>query len=319
MILSEKKNTCPKCGEPIEKGWKICPACEFSLKSTSCPVCMKGVKEHWKRCPFCETKLICSFCGNRITADNMACPSCNASDVIDDDRLIIEPVTQMEFVLVPGGQFMMGDTFGEGIENEQPVHEVYVESFYLGRYQVTQAQWNKLMPENPSQFIGDQRPVEQVGLEDVLNFSKRLTDANQERFSFLLPTEAQWEYGARSGGRNEKYAGGDHFEKLAWSEENSGGTTNPVGKKSPNGLGLFDMSGNVWEWCRDYFMEKAYQYHEDINPLFNKQGPDRVIRGGGWNTDAWSVRCARRTGFPSQYFGSALGFRLVLLNLTATN
>jgi formylglycine-generating enzyme required for sulfatase activity len=318
MTLPEKKKTCAKCGEPVEKGWKLCPACENPLISNFCPGCRKAVKEHWKRCPFCEFRLICSFCGNRMVADNKTCPSCNAVQSIEDISSLTEPVTNMEFVLVPGGHFMMGDTFGEGIENEQPVHEVYIDSFYLGRYQVTQAQWKKLIPENPSQFLGDQRPVERVGFEDALNFSKRLTEANHGRFSFRLPTEAQWEYGARSGGRNEKYAGGDSFEKLAWSEENSGGATNPVGKKSPNGLGLFDMSGNVWEWCRDFFMEKAYQYHEDMNPLYNKEGLDRVIRGGGWNTDAWSVRCARRTGFPSQYFGSALGFRLVLFKQTST-
>jgi formylglycine-generating enzyme required for sulfatase activity len=317
MSLSEKTFYCPTCGEPVDKGWKLCPACEYPLMSTVCPECFKKVKEHWKRCPFCEARLICSFCGNRLATENKSCPSCSAVQTMEDITFLKEPVTKMEFALVAGGHFMMGDTFGEGIENEQPVHEVYLDSFYLGRYQVTQAQWKKLMPENPSQFLGDQRPVERVGFEAVLDFAKRLTEANQERFTFLLPTEAQWEYAARSGGRNEKYAGGDNFEKLAWCEENSGGTTNPVGKKSPNGLGLFDMSGNVWEWCRDFFMEKAYQNHEDMNPLYNKQGPDRVIRGGGWNTDSWSVRCARRLGFSSQYFGSALGFRLVLLNQPA--
>ena len=209
---------------------------------------------------------------------------------------------------------MMGDTFGDGIANEQPVHEVDIDSFYLGRYQVTQAQWKKLMTENPSQFKGDQRPVERVGLNDVLDFAQKLTEVNKGRFAFMLPTEAQWEYAARSGGRNERYAGGDSFEKLAWCNENSGGATNPVGKKSPNGLCLYDMSGNVWEWCRDYYIENAYLLHGNKNPLCKEGGSDRVIRGGGWNTDAWSARCARRFGFPSHYFGSALGFRLVLSN-----
>ena len=317
MNLPEKKNFCPKCGEPVDKGWKLCPACEYPLISLVCPVCLKAVKEHWKRCPFCEAGLICSVCGNRLTADNNSCPSCNAGQSMDSITLLTEPATSMEFVLVPGGTFMMGDTFGVGLENEQPIHEVSIDNFYIGRYQVTQEQWKKMMPENPSQFLGDQRPVESVGFEAVLDFAKRLTAANQGQFIFMLPTEAQWEYAARSGGRNEKYSGGDGFEKLAWCEENSVNATNPVGKKSPNGLGLYDMSGNVWEWCRDYFMETAYRLHDNINPICDKEGSDRVIRGGGWNTDAWSVRCARRFGFPSQYFGSALGFRLVLLNQPA--
>jgi formylglycine-generating enzyme required for sulfatase activity len=318
MTLSDKKDTCPNCGEPVEKGWKLCPACEYPLISNSCPECFKAVKEHWKRCPYCEARLVCSFCGTRLTVDDKTCPSCSGVNSREAGSILTEPMIKMEFAFVPGGRFMMGDTFGEGIETEQPVHEVHIDSFYLARYQVTQAQWKKLMPENPSHFIGDQRPVEQVDFNHVLNFVERLTEINQGRFTFLLPTEAQWEYAARSGGLNEKYAGGNNFEKLAWSEENSGGSTKPVGNKTPNGLGLFDMSGNVWEWCRDFFMEKAYQYHEDMNPLCDKENSDRVIRGGGWNTDAWSVRCARRTGFPSQFFGSALGFRLVLLNQPAT-
>ncbi len=318
MTLSEKKNFCSKCGEPVDKDWKLCPACEYPLNSLVCPGCLKEVKEHWKRCPFCEVRLICPFCGSRLAGDNKACPSCSALQSIEGITFLTEPVTKMEFAFVPGGSFMMGDTFGAGIENEQPVHEVHIDNFYIGRYQVTQAQWKKLMPENPSQFSGDQRPVERVGFDAVLEFARRLTDANQGQFTFTLPTEAQWEYAARSGGRDEKYAGGDSFEKLAWCEENSGNSTNPVGKKFPNGLGLYDMSGNVWEWCRDYFMEKAYRYHEEKNPIYSKEGQDRVIRGGGWNTDSWSVRCARRLGFPSQFFGASLGFRLVLLKHPAS-
>lgn len=317
MTLPEKKNFCPKCGETVDKGWKFCPACEYPLMAFVCPGCLKPVKEHWKRCPFCEARLVCSFCGNRLATDNKTCPSCSDEQSMEKSAYLIEPVAKMEFAFVPGGSFAMGDIFGVGLANEQPVHEVNIDSFYIGRFQVTQEQWKKLMPENDSQFPGDQRPAERVSFEAVLNFIQRLTEANQGQFTFMLPTEAQWEYAARSGGRDEKYAGGDNFEKLAWCEENSGNATNPVGKKSPNGLGLYDMSGNVWEWCCDFFMENAYRFHEDKNPLYKREGPDRVIRGGGWNTDAWSVRCARRFGFPSQYFGSALGFRLILLNQPA--
>ena len=315
MNLPEKKNLCPKCGEPVDKRWKLCPACEYPLNSPVCPGCSEPVKEHWKRCPFCESRLVCPLCGTRLTSVDKLCPSCKASSQSTENMdSLTESVMKMEFVFVPGGNFMMGDTFGVGLENEQPVHEVIIDDFYIGRYPVTQEQWKKLMPENPSQFPGDGRPVDRVGYDDALDFAKRLTDANQGKYIFMLPTEAQWEYAARSGGRDEKFAGGDNFEKLAWCEENSGNTTSPVGKKSPNGLGLYDMSGNVWEWCRDYFEDNAYRFHQGKNPLFDKECPDRVIRGGGWNTDSWSVRCARRFGFPSRFFGSALGFRLVLLD-----
>ncbi len=317
MALSENKISCPRCGEPVEKNWKICPVCENPLMLLICPGCNKKVKEHWKRCPFCETKLFCSSCGNRLNFETRTCLSCNSLESSQESNVLTEPVTHMEFIFVPEGNFMMGDIFGDGFENELPLHQVHLNSFYIGRYQVTQAQWNNLMPENPSRFIGDDRPVERVSFEAVMTFIQRLTEANKRRYRFLLPTEAQWEYAARSGGRDEKFAGANRFDNVAWCEENSGNSTNPVGKKSPNGLGLYDMSGNVWEWCCDYFIDNAYHYHQKNNPFYDTKGPDRVIRGGGWNTDAWSVRCARRFGFPSQYFGSALGFRLVLLNQPA--
>ncbi len=222
-----------------------------------------------------------------------------------------EPAAGVEFILVPGGSFMMGDASEDGSANERPVHEVRVDDFYMGKFPVTQEQWETVMGENPSMFpLGKDHPVEQVSQEDVAAFIAKLTELNQGRWSFCLPTEAQWEYAARSGGKEETYAGGEDVDEAAWYEENSNGATHPVGELAPNGLGLYDMSGNVWEWCRDAFSEKAYAKHGKHNPVWEKGDADRVIRGGSWQLDAWSARCMMRFGFLPDLQGGGLGFRL---------
>ncbi len=207
----------------------------------------------------------------------------------------------------------MGGLTGDGLENELPVHAVTLDGFYIGRYPVTQAQWLRLVPENPSRLEGHDLPVEQVTRDDACSFARQLTDAHNGRYRFDLPTEAQWEFAARSGGRPELYAGGDDINKVAWYEANSHGRTHPVGAKTPNGLGLYDMSGNVWEWCRDTFAADAYARHETENPVLDMTGADRVIRGGSWNLDAWSARCSRRFSFRADLFGPGLGFRLIMV------
>jgi formylglycine-generating enzyme required for sulfatase activity len=304
--------TCPSCGEPIQPHWKICPACETRLISPTCPRCGQPVKENWKRCPECEAYLVCSNCGRRLPAGSRVCPQCQSQPEVAEAPAsrVIDSVTGIEFLLIPGGRFMMGDTFGDGFENELPVHEVELSPVYIAKYPVTQGQWLRVMPTNPAAFEGEERPVEQVSWTDVQTFLQKLADLNQARHPYRLPTEAEWEYAARSGGRAEKYAGGDQVESLAWFDENSDGETHPVGLKRPNGLGLYDMSGNVWEWCQDLFDGNAYTKHSVKKPVITAGGPDRVIRGGSWNLDAWSVRCARRFGFPPDYLGPGLGFRL---------
>ncbi|MGA6924667.1 MAG: SUMF1/EgtB/PvdO family nonheme iron enzyme, partial [Desulfosarcina sp.] len=223
-----------------------------------------------------------------------------------------EPTTGIAFVFVPGGTYSMGDTFDQGVEDEKPVHEVRVSAFYLAIHPVTQAQWKRLMPENPARWVDDDRPVEQVTLSDVTAFLDRLNAAAPEGLHFDLPSEAQWEYAARSGGKEDLYAGGQEPRVLAWTDENSGGRTAPVGLKQPNGLGIFDMSGNVWEWCRDLYQADAYLSHPAVDPVADRVGRDRVIRGGSWNLDAWSARCSRRFHFDPELFGPALGFRVVM-------
>jgi formylglycine-generating enzyme required for sulfatase activity len=310
--VNETKETkaCPSCGEPVQPNWKFCPACETALSALVCPQCGLPVKENWKRCPECETRLVCRSCGARIPPGPGVCAKCDSGE---PGAEFSEPIAGIEMIHVPGGRFMMGDIFGDGIENEQPVHEVILDGFYIGKYPVTQIQWCALMDENPSRFEGDLRPVEQVAWEDVQEFIGKLNQANQGKYEFALPSEAQWEYAARSGGKEEKFAGRDDPDKVAWHEDSSDGVTHPVGKKTPNGLGLYDMSGNVWEWCCDTFFENAYKYHDEKNPVVTDPASDRVIRGGGWNVDAWSARCARRFSCRADFFGAGLGFRVVMM------
>lgn len=225
-----------------------------------------------------------------------------------------EPTTGMRFVFVPGGEFSMGDTLDEGGEDEKPVHTVVISDFYMAATPVTQAQWKQVMPENPSRFSGDAHPVEQVTLADVTAFIEKLNAAAPSGIRFDLPSEAQWEYAARSGGKEELYAGGQDPDAVAWFDENTSGHTAPVAQKTPNGLGLFDMSGNVWEWCRDVYAQDAYRRHAVVDPVCaTGDGNDQVIRGGAWHLDAWSARCARRFRFDPDLFGPALGFRLVMI------
>jgi sulfatase modifying factor 1 len=206
-----------------------------------------------------------------------------------------EPTTGIEMVLVKGGCYEMGDTFGDGYDHEKPVHEVCLDDFYLGKYQVTQRLWKALMGNNPSAFQnGDNYPVEQVNWNDAQDFIRKLNEGTGKRYR--LPTEAEWEYAARSGGKKEKWSGTSNESELmkyAWFRRNARGKTHPVGRKRPNGLGLYDMSGNVCEWVQDTFSEDAYSSHSRENPL-QDWGVYRVLRGGSWSFDVGGIRVASR-------------------------
>jgi len=218
-----------------------------------------------------------------------------------------DSITGMEFVSVKGGCFQMGDTFGDGYKNEKPVHEVCLSDFAIGKYEVTQGQWKKVMGNNPSKFnnCGDNCPVEWVSWEDVQQFIVKLNGKSGKQYR--LPTEAEWEYACRSGGKNERYCGGNDVNAVAWYESNSDNMTHPVGQKLPNGLGIYDMSGNVREWVQDLY-NASYPSNSQKNPTGPSQGVARVVRDGGWNLGAKSVRAFNRGGAS---INSDLGFRLV--------
>lgn len=231
-----------------------------------------------------------------------------------EQAVMKDDATGMEFILVNGGCFQMGDGLGDGLASERPVHEVCLDSFYLGKYEVTQGQWKKIMGSNPSHFkdCGDQCPVENVKWTDVQSFLAELNGLTGQ--TYRLPTEAEWEYAARDGGKMVKWAGTSSENRLgdfAWYDANSMDRTHPVGLKKANGLGFHDLSGNVWEWTGDLYQESYYQKSSRDNPRGPLEGTDRVLRGGCWLDRAKDCRSTIRFNFnPANGFKS-IGFRLV--------
>ncbi len=211
---------------------------------------------------------------------------------------------------------MMGSEAREAFIREKPIHEVSLASFWMGQYPVTQRLWEAVMGTNPSFFKGWDRPVEQVSWEDCQEFLKKLNE--QTGKIYRLPTEAEWEYAARGGQKSQgfTYSGSNKLKEVGWYSRNSHGETKVVGQKIPNELGIYDMSGNVWEWCEDWFSDKYYQEFVDGGLVENPKGPEngssRVFRGGGWGNTPQSCRVACRSNWPPGYRRNYLGFRLAM-------
>ena len=219
-------------------------------------------------------------------------------------------------VYVSGGTFTMGATSEQGSDvdyDEKPTHRVTLSSFYLFKYEVTQALWRAVMGNNPSYFKGDNLPVENVSWNDCQTFISRLNNLTGR--NFRLPTEAEWEYAARGGNRSRgyKYSGSNTLSDVAWYDDNSGSKTHSVGSKSPNELGLYDMSGNVWEWCSDWF--GAYSSSSQTNPNGPSSGSYRVDRGGSWLYGAGCCRSSNRDCYAPDDRDNRLGLRLALSQL----
>ena len=229
----------------------------------------------------------------------------------------------MEFVLIPEGSFEMGSNNGEA--DEKPVHRVTItKPYYLGKYEVTQGQWEAVMGSNPSDFKGANLPVEIVSWEDCQEFIKKLNARGDGEYR--LPSEAEWEYACRAGTTGD-YAGS--LDAMGWYYENSGDKrlqgakinledlrtnkcrTHPVGQKQPNGWGLYDMYGNVFEWCQDWYEDGYYGKNPESDPTGPTKGSYRVIRGGGWHLTAPYCRSAHRYRNTPDYRSNLLGFRLV--------
>jgi len=180
----------------------------------------------------------------------------------------------------------------------------------MGKYEVTQGQWKKVMGSNPSSFKkGDNYPVEKVSWDDAKDFIRKHN--RRSSYKFRLPTEAEWEYAARNGGKAEKYSGGGYVDAVAWHIENSSGIAHPGGTKAPNGLDLYDMSGNISEWCEDIYSSDAYSKHQRNNPIYTEGGSMRVTRGGSWFSVPLYVRSAYRGSYTPVYRNFLIGFRLV--------
>jgi len=245
-----------------------------------------------------------------------------------------------DFAAVPGGCFSMGNGFSDGYHLEKPVHEVCLDSYFIARFDVTVGDfrrfvaatgyrseaelgdgcyvydggsWRKDAAANwrsPGFRQDDRHPVVCVSWNDAVAYAKWLSGV--EKRGYRLPTEAQWEYAARGGGRIERYAGGDEVEAVAWYSANSGGSTHPAGQKKGNALGLYDMSGNVWQWTADWYGEGYYRESPKNNPEGAVTGTKRVFRGGSWFYDARGVRASYRDFAVPSYRSSYLGFRLML-------
>lgn len=219
----------------------------------------------------------------------------------------------IELIRAEGGTFLMGGQDDQVQENEKPAHEVTLNTFYIGKYPVTQAQWRAVMNTNPSYFKGDNLPVENVSWEDAVEFCHRLSQLTGK--NYRLSTEAEWEYAARGGNksRSYKYAGSNNLDTVAWYEQKGGATTRPVGQKNPNELGLYDMSGNVWEWCQDWYDADYYKNSPKENPKGAHSGTYRVLRGGSWFNRAIGCRVALRDHDAPGNRGYDRGFRIVLV------
>ena len=230
-------------------------------------------------------------------------------------------------IFVQGGTFQMGSNSGDS--DEKPVHTVTVNDFYISKYEVTQKEWKEVMGSNPSYFKGDNLPVEQVSWYDAVEFcnkksrkegltpcysgSGKSITCNFNANGYRLPTEAEWEYAARGGNKSKgyKYSGSNTIGDVAWYSSNSGNKTHQVGTKQANELGISDMSGNVWEWCWDWYDNDYYSSSPRNDPTGPSSGSYRVLRGGGWRNGGLSCRVANRI---STYPGNGCnysGFRIV--------
>jgi len=221
----------------------------------------------------------------------------------------------LEMVKIPGGSFLMGspDSDQDASSNEKPQHQVTIaEDFYLGKYEVTQAQYQAIMGTNPSYFSkGGDYPVENVSWNDAVEFCQKLSAKTGK--TFKLPSEAQWEYACRAGTQTRYYYGDDASQlgDYAWYDDNSGNQTHQVGQKNPNNFGLYDMIGNVWEWCEDNYHDSYNNAPNNENPWYNSsENNQRILRGGSWFDRAGSCRSAYRSRCDSGLISSGLGFRV---------
>ena len=227
----------------------------------------------------------------------------------------------LEFKQIPAGTFMMGDTT---VDERATPHEVILTTFFkMGVHEVTQAQYEQVMGVNPSEFKGAAKPVEKVSWKDAIEFCRKLSELPAEKAAgnvYRLPTESEWEYACRAGTKT-KYSFGDDdadLDAYAWYGDNSDGTTHPVGSKQPNPWGLYDMNGNVSEWCQDWYGDYPSGSVTDPtgpptgDPTGASWGSFRVLRGGGWDASAEGCPSASRGGSYPSYRSYNFGFRVCL-------
>ena len=257
-----------------------------------------------------------TLASNAVASSNTSGYSSSSSSMASGSNAISIPVKDgisIDMVKVEAGTFMMGATseMKDPYSDKKPVHQVTLTNdYYMGKYEVTQALWQAVMGSNPSNFKGDNLPVETVNWNDCQEFISKLNSLTGRKFR--LPTEAEWEYAARGGkkSRGYQYSGSRKISDVAWYEGNSRSKTHPVGRKQANELGIYDMSGNVWEWCSDWY--GSYSSSSQTNPMGSDSGAKRVRRGGSWCHIARICRSSYRSGDAPDCRGLYLGLRLAL-------
>lgn len=311
---------CWNCGEVIPKNSKFCPFCGKETTRT-CPNCGHKFSSQYPICPECGSNY-------KETLERIEKESVQAAE--DEERSyaeFLEFLESSDLVLVEGGAFQMGATpeqqASSFLSDRKPVHTVSIDTFILSKHPVTQRLWTSVMGYNPSRFVGEDNPVENVTLQEVYDFIK----AAQEQFDmpFRLPTEAEWEFAARGGvhSRGYMYPGGNNLDELGWVKFNSGRQTHPVGLKKPNELGLYDMVGNVFEFVEDVYDSKYYSKSPVDNPcntkqrgefsawLFDSYG-ENVVRGCSYYFDGKYATSSYRYYVPFSGKDDNLGFRLAI-------
>jgi formylglycine-generating enzyme required for sulfatase activity len=288
---------------------------------------------HWyRRAVDGLTGLRKSIAASRIKTADAAAEVPEAPTLRREISVDIGDGVTMEFVLIPAGQYTMGSSVREQqlalqiararkdketivrVPAEGPQHRVKISKpFYLGRYEVTQTQWTTVMGDNPSRFRGSLNPVERVSWDDAQSFMAKLNAAHLgNEMRFRLPTEAEWEVACRAGTATA-FCFGENATLLSqhgWFKDNSGGKTHMVGQRKPNAWGLHGMHGNVWEWCWDWYRADSYGRVPRVDPTGPVAGTHRVVRGGGWRSDAGRCRSSYRHSYPTAHREHTIGFRV---------
>lgn len=316
---------CPNCNKEVLPEWKTCPFCEFKPKLCSDPNCKSGwLPQQAHFCPKCGSPVKGEE-GLNLKESIAAVVAVKAKDGSsvgnkpEKGRLsfVIDDVS-FDMIKVEAGTFYMGDSEYDG----NPIHEVELtHDYYIGETQVTQALWEAVGCQNNSTFEDDDNPVENVSWEDCQKFINKLNQKLRKQIEplgmkFRLPTEAEWEFAARGGNESGSYdyAGSDDLDEAAWYDGNSDGETHNVAEKKPNELGIYDMTGNVWEWCQDWYGSDYYYKSPAKDPIGPSSGSSRVLRGGSWSRDAEYCRVAYRDYYGPGARSSYIGFRLALVH-----
>ncbi|MBN2314866.1 MAG: formylglycine-generating enzyme family protein [Sedimentisphaerales bacterium] len=279
----------------------------FAITILSCLLAITIVRSADTHLPFARAPF------DAKTASDLQKETASSLDLPLIRKIDLGNNTDIEFILIPAGEFDMGSSFLEKARSndEGPVRRVKISKpFYIGRYEVTQAQWKAVTGHALSSFKGIDRPVDGVSWPKAVNFCQRLSERELE--TFRLPTEAEWEYTCRAGTKTAYSFGDDssYLAQCAWFNNNSEHGTHPVGQKEPNAFGLHDMHGNVWEWCIDRY--DSYDADSIVDPTGPSNGGARILRGGSWFCTPGPCRSANRGWNIPEARDDDVGFRIVL-------